>query len=82
MMGREQECEPSSASPQIRWQPGPGGVACEEDAGGKGNEGWSQGRQEEWWHGCAVRQVSQVGDERGEWGEWGEWESEKKGLGG
>lgn len=36
----------------------------------------------EWWHGCAVRQVSQVGDERGEWGEWGEWESEKKGLGG
>lgn len=44
-MGREQECEPSSASPQIRWQPGPGGVAGEEDAGGKGNEGWSQGRK-------------------------------------
>lgn len=35
----------------------------------------------EWWHGCAVRQVSQVGDERGERGEWDE-ESEKKGLGG
>lgn len=45
MMGREQECEPSSASPQIRWQQGPGGVAGEEDAGGKGNEGWSQGRR-------------------------------------